>query len=47
MGIGHVLPRNKPSWEDLTYQLALMVDFHLFGIQNVGPNLAGYYTTTD
>lgn len=40
---GYWLGKNHFTWDDLRYSLITMLEFNLFGVPMVGPNICGYY----
>ena len=46
-GIGHLLPRDNLAYDSLRTDLANMLNFNLFGIPYVSPNLCGYEISDD
>jgi alpha-glucosidase (family GH31 glycosyl hydrolase) len=46
-GIAHILARTKNDWTNLKYSVSNILNFNMFGIPNVGPNLCGYITGDD
>jgi len=41
----HWLGQNQRSWEHLTYSIAGVMNFNMFGIPMVGPDTCGYMST--